>query len=50
MIEEEELSKTSLINAIRDVMAHKDEYIKAMEESEMSDSIGTIMELIQSVS
>lgn len=47
VIEEEELSKTSLINAIRDVMVHKGEYIKAMEESEMSDSVGTIMELIK---
>lgn len=46
VIEEEELSSTSLMNAIRDVSKHKDEYIKAMNESEMSDSIGTIMKLI----
>lgn len=46
VIEEEELSKASLLNAIRDVSAHKDDYIKAMTESEMSDSIGTIMKLI----
>lgn len=46
VIEEEELSKASLLNAIRDVSAHKDDYIKAMNESEMSDSIGTIMKLI----
>ena len=50
MLEEEELSKTSLLNAIRDVIAHKDEYIKAMDESEMSDSVKTIIELIKSVS
>lgn len=47
VIEEEELSKTSLLNAIRDVAAHKSQYIKAMEESEQSDSIGTIMKLIE---
>lgn len=47
VLEEEELSNTSLMNAIRDVSKHKDEYIKAMNESEMSDSIGTIMKLIQ---
>jgi len=46
VIEEEELSKASLLSAIRDVSAHKDEYIRAMTESEMSDSIGTIMKLI----
>ena len=49
VIEEEELSKASLLNAIRDVSAHKDQYIKAMAESEMSDSIGTIMKLIKEV-
>lgn len=49
VIEEEELSKASLLNAIRDVAAHKEKYIKAMEESKMSDSIGTIMELINSL-
>lgn len=47
VIEEEELSKTSLLNAIRDVAAHKEQYIQAMQESEMSDSIGTIMKLIE---
>lgn len=46
VIEEEELSKASLLNAIRDVSTHKEQYIRAMEESEMSDSIGTIMKLI----
>lgn len=47
VIEEEELSTTSLVNAIRDVSTHKGQYIQAMNESEMSDSIGTIMKLIQ---
>lgn len=46
VLEEEELSRASLQGAIRDVSAHKAEYIKAMEESEMSDSIGVIMNLI----
>lgn len=50
VIEEEELSKASLLSAIRDVFAHKSEYIKAMNESEMSDSIGTIMKLIKELS
>ncbi|MGN0154504.1 MAG: undecaprenyldiphospho-muramoylpentapeptide beta-N-acetylglucosaminyltransferase [Lachnospiraceae bacterium] len=50
VIEEEELSKASLLNAIRDVSAHKEQYIKAMAESEMSDSIGTIMKLITELS
>ena len=49
VIEEEELSKASLLSAIRDVSAHKDEYIKAMKESEMSDSIETIMSLIKNL-
>lgn len=46
VIEEEELSKASLLNAIRDVSTHKNEYITAMNESEMSDSIKVIMNLI----
>ncbi|MBE5942781.1 MAG: undecaprenyldiphospho-muramoylpentapeptide beta-N-acetylglucosaminyltransferase [Lachnospiraceae bacterium] len=46
VLEEEELTTTSLLNAIRDVATHKEEYIQAMNESEMSDSIGTIMNLI----
>lgn len=46
VLEEEELSKASLLNAIRDVSVHKSEYIRAMEESEMSDSISVIMGLI----
>ncbi|MCR5701495.1 MAG: undecaprenyldiphospho-muramoylpentapeptide beta-N-acetylglucosaminyltransferase [Lachnospiraceae bacterium] len=50
VIEEEELSKASLLNAIRDVSDNKDSYIKAMSESEMSDSIGTIMKLITELS
>ena len=48
VIEEEELSKASLLNAIRDVSTHKEQYISAMKESEMADSIGTIMNLITS--
>ncbi|MBE5923030.1 MAG: undecaprenyldiphospho-muramoylpentapeptide beta-N-acetylglucosaminyltransferase [Lachnospiraceae bacterium] len=50
VIEEEELSKASLLNAIRDVSDNKESYIKAMSESEMSDSIGTIMGLITELS
>ncbi len=50
VLEEEELSSTSLLNAIRDVSTHKEQYINAMKESEMSDSIGTIMKLIKELS
>lgn len=46
VLEEEELSPVSLQSAIRDVSSHKKEYIKAMSESEMSDSINVIMNLI----
>ncbi|MCM1157929.1 MAG: undecaprenyldiphospho-muramoylpentapeptide beta-N-acetylglucosaminyltransferase [Bacteroidales bacterium] len=47
VIEEEELSTASLLNAVRDVFTHREQYIKAMGESEMSDSINTIMNLIE---
>lgn len=47
VILEEELSSASLLNAVRDVSKHKEDYQKTMRESEMSDSIGTIMGLIQ---
>lgn len=47
VIEEEELSTASLLNAVRDVFTHREQYIKAMEESEMSDSINTILNLIE---
>lgn len=50
LIEEEELSSVSLLNAISDVSTHKDRYIKAMEESELSNSIEIIMQLILSLS
>lgn len=47
VIEEEELSKISLLNAIHDVYIHKERYQKAMAESEMSNSIEIIMQLIR---
>ena len=50
VLEEEELSSASLLNAIRDVSTHKEQYIRAMEESEMSDAIATIMKLINELS
>lgn len=46
VLQEEELSTQSLMNAIRDVSSHKEQYVKCMKESEMSDSIKTIMKLI----
>ena len=50
VLEEEELSTASLWNAIRDVSTHKEQYIQAMHDSEMSDAIGTIMKLITELS
>lgn len=47
VIEEEELSTTSLLNAIRDVSTHKGQYIQAMNECEQADSISIIMKLIK---
>ncbi len=47
VIEEEELSTTSLLNAIRDVSTHKGQYINAMNECEQADSVSIIMKLIK---
>jgi UDP-N-acetylglucosamine--N-acetylmuramyl-(pentapeptide) pyrophosphoryl-undecaprenol N-acetylglucosamine transferase len=48
VIEEENLTDQSLLDAIRNVYEHREEYRKAMSESGQMDSIGTIIDLIQS--
>ena len=47
VIEEEELSDTKLLAAVKDVYENRKAYIKSMSESGMLDSIGTIMSLIE---
>ena len=49
VIEEEELSKDTLLKAIDYVAAHKDEYIEAMSKSKGSNAINTITEIIDSL-
>lgn len=50
VIEEENLTNESLIKAIEEVYNHQDKYIDAMKNSSQKDAIGTIFELIKSVS
>ncbi len=50
VIEEETLTDEILLEAIKNVYASRDTYVKAMSESGQMDSIGTILKLIQSVS
>lgn len=50
VLEEENLSKESLMNALSTVWKQKDTYIDAMKNSHGKDSIQTIFELIESVS
>ena len=47
MLEEEEVSEESLMNAIHKVYDHRDMYQKAMEQSPMADSVKRITELIE---
>lgn len=47
VIEEENLSKETLLAAVKHVSENKENYKQTMAQSEMSDSIGTIMNLIQ---
>jgi UDP-N-acetylglucosamine--N-acetylmuramyl-(pentapeptide) pyrophosphoryl-undecaprenol N-acetylglucosamine transferase len=48
VLEEEDLTEQSLLEAVQYVYAHREEYIKAMSESGQMDSIGTIIDLIES--
>ncbi len=47
VLTEEELSVSSLLQAIGDVMGNRNKYIEAMNQSELNNSIGTIIGLIK---
>lgn len=49
VLEEEDVTDESLLNAVKDVYKEKDKYIDAMTKSGQMDSIGTIMDLIQNI-
>ena len=46
VLEEEELTADSLLNAVKEVYENRDKYISGMSQSGQMDSIGTIVELI----
>ena len=50
VLEEEELSTTVLLDAIRKLYAEKDAYIDAMKNSSQQDSIKTVLSLIENAS
>lgn len=50
VLEEEELTKESLLNSIHKLYDEKDSYINAMKHSSQQDSINTIIRLIREVS
>lgn len=50
VLEEENLTAESLLDAVKEVFENKDTYKKAMEESGQMDSITTIINLIKEVS
>ena len=50
VIEEEKLTDQTLLDAVREVYADREKYIRTMSESGQMDSIGTILKLIESVS
>lgn len=47
VIQEEELSTPSLTNAVKELYDHRQSYIDAMEKSEHTDSISTVIKLIE---
>ena len=50
VIDEDDLTKELLVAKIQELYCNRNSYIQAMEESEQSDSIKTIMALIEEVS
>ena len=48
VIEEEELTKDSLLSAVKEVYGNRDKYKDAMAKSGQMDSIATIIDLINS--
>lgn len=49
VIEEEALTKDTLLHAVSELEAHRQDYIRAMEACPQSDSIGTILGLLEEV-
>lgn len=49
VIKEEDLNRESLFAAIDEVYNHKDKYIKAMEKSNLTDSTGIIINMIEEI-
>ena len=47
MIQEEELNTDTLFAAIHEVYNNKDKYIQAMESSNLADSTGMIVNMIE---
>lgn len=47
LLEEENLTEQSLLNAVKELYNNRDQYIRAMSESGQMDSIGTILNLIK---
>jgi len=47
VLQEEELSLSRLLQAIQNIMVHRNNYVNAMNQSELNNSIGTIINLIK---
>lgn len=47
VLEEEEVTKEALLNAVSELAAHRQDYIRAMEECPQSDAVGTILGLLE---
>lgn len=50
VLEEEQITEKVLLDAVKEVYANREQYIKAMSDSGQMDSIGTIVELIENIS
>ena len=50
VIQEKDLTDTALVNAIHEVYDNRTTYIDAMNTSELADPVGTIMDLIKTLS
>ena len=50
VLNEEEVTSKSLLNAVHEVYENRASYINAMNQSELSDPIGTIVKLANELS
>ena len=50
VIEEENLTESTLLDAVKEVYSNRSKYINAMSQSGQMDSIGTILQLLEEVS